>query len=133
MISIQPDDWDDVIAHEIIHYLQDKRNHDDGWVVGERPPHGEKSAEVYVCARHKELARIYSSYLDIDYRGLEQVCSEYGAKELLHEKAVEALILRRQGLRRYIKHMEQAVNAEINKKRSLIAAEVMAAHKEGEA
>jgi hypothetical protein len=104
---------DDVIAHEIFHFMQDKRNHADGWVTGERPPNGEKSCDVYVCARHKELARVYSSYLDIDYRDMKLAFTEDEARLLLHVLAKQALILRKQGERRYIRHMELAVNEEI--------------------
>lgn len=88
------------IAHELMHLLQDR----DGYDV----PQGERSCDLFVCARSPELLDDKPEYLKIPFSRDELSCGF--TRNMIHMTAKKALKLREQGNRRYIKWFENEIN-----------------------
>jgi hypothetical protein len=86
------------IAHELVHLLQQT----DGGI-----PQGERSCDVYSLARHWTLNDCAPSYVKIPPQlvGADGSLAPAAARAV-YDAAVEALDLRRRGLRRYIAWFE---------------------------
>ncbi len=85
-----------LIAHELTHLIQGSAG----------IPGGEKACDLWTMARHPLFNEIPPSYLDIP-QGITDEWDAY--KDLIREKAIQAIVMRRQGLRRYIQWFEKEV------------------------
>jgi hypothetical protein len=85
-----------LIAHELTHLIQGK----------DAIPSGEKACDLWTMARHPLFNEIPPSYLDIPLRIIDEWDSY---KDLIREKAIQAIAMRQEGLRRYIKWFENEV------------------------
>jgi hypothetical protein len=91
------------IAHELVHLLQR---------TGGDVPHGERSCDLFSLARHWTLNDVVPSYVQIPARLVETDGTLPAATaRAVYDAAVEALELRRGGLRRYIAWFEERLRA----------------------
>lgn len=91
------------IAHELVHLLQR---------TGGGIPHGERSCDLFSLARHWTLNDVAPSYVRIPAVLIEtdgKMCE--ATARAVHRAAVEALELRRNGMRRYITWFEGKLRA----------------------
>ena len=85
-----------LIAHELTHLIQGRAG----------IPTGEKACDLWTMARHPLFNEIPPSYLEIP----EHIIDEWDAyKDRIREKAIQAIAMRKEGLRRYIKWFESEV------------------------
>ena len=91
------------IAHELVHLLQR---------TGGDVPLGERSCDLFSLARHWTLNDVVPSYVQIPARLVESNGTLPAAtSRAVYDAAVEALELRRGGLRRYIAWFEERLRA----------------------
>ena len=85
-----------LIAHELTHLIQGSAG----------IPSGEKACDLWTMARHPLFNEIPPSYLDIPQR----IIDDWDAyRDLIREKAIRAIAMRQEGLRRYIRWFENEV------------------------
>lgn len=91
------------IAHELVHLLQR---------TGSDVPHGERSCDLFALARHWTLNDVTPSYVKIPASLAEADGTlPESAARLVYAAAVQALELRREGVRRYIAWFEERLRA----------------------
>ena len=87
-----------LIAHELTHLIQGSAG----------IPNGEKACDLWTMARHPLFNEIPPSYLEIP----QDIMDEWEVyKDLIREKAIQAITMRQRGLRRYILWFESEVAA----------------------
>jgi hypothetical protein len=98
--------YKNTIAHELMHLLQDR----DGFDV----PQGERSCDLFVCARSPELLDDMPQYLSLPLTKADLDCKF--TRTLIHLTARKALNERANGNRRYIKWFEVELSKLFGKK-----------------
>ncbi len=96
-----------VLAHELTHSLQYHQADSEINIEGfnhEKIPHGERQADLFTLARHKELIDRYPSYLEIPSKMKEKPISRW--KDQLHSDALKSIKKRENGYRNYLKWFE---------------------------
>jgi hypothetical protein len=89
------------IAHELVHLLQDR----DGFDI----PQGERSCDLWVCARSPDLLDDKPNYLKLPLSREDLACGF--TRNIVHLTAKKALEQRANGNRRYIKWFEDEIRS----------------------